>query len=152
MSASYGHGTASPGHAAGSADTESAAGPAGAEDTGEPGTASDEAGAKQAVIEVATRQGPAGQPCAPYLAPQLGQPGKRWLWLTGYVVAGVLLAAARGSDAGLGPVRRPARDNDRHRSDRSAWIIHAFGNPAGTYHCEVWTIMTWNKNLLTDIR
>ena len=33
-----------------------------------------------------------------------------------------------------------------------AWIIHAFGNPAGTYHYEVWTIMTWNKNLLADIR
>jgi len=93
MSASYGHGTASPGHAAGSADTESVAGPAGAEDTGEPGTGSDEAEAKPAVIEVATRRGVAGQPGAQYLAPQLGQPAKRWLWLwlTGYVVAGVLL-------------------------------------------------------------
>ena len=58
---------------------------------GKPGTGSDEAGAKLAVIDVASRRGPAGQPGAPYLAPQRGQPAKRWLWLTGYVVAGVLL-------------------------------------------------------------
>jgi hypothetical protein len=32
-----------------------------------------------------------------------------------------------------------------------AWIIHAFGPPAHTYHYESWTIMTWNKNLLTEI-
>jgi hypothetical protein len=33
-----------------------------------------------------------------------------------------------------------------------AWIIHAFGPPAHTYHYESWTIMTWNKNLLTELR
>jgi hypothetical protein len=32
-----------------------------------------------------------------------------------------------------------------------AWIIRAFGPPAHTYHYEYWTIMTWNKNLLTEI-
>ncbi len=33
-----------------------------------------------------------------------------------------------------------------------AWIIRAFGPPVHTYHYQVWTIMTWNKNLLTEIR
>lgn len=32
-----------------------------------------------------------------------------------------------------------------------AWIIRAFGPPAHTYHYEYWTIMTWNKNLLTNL-
>jgi hypothetical protein len=32
-----------------------------------------------------------------------------------------------------------------------ARIIAAFGKPAHTYHFETWTIMTWNKNLLTDL-
>jgi hypothetical protein len=33
-----------------------------------------------------------------------------------------------------------------------SWIIRDFGKPARVYHFEVWTIMTWNKNLLNDIR
>jgi hypothetical protein len=33
-----------------------------------------------------------------------------------------------------------------------AWIIHAFGQPAHVYHYEYWTIMTYNKNLLTELR
>ena len=33
-----------------------------------------------------------------------------------------------------------------------AWIINAFGRPAHTYHYGVWTIMTWNKNLLREVR
>jgi hypothetical protein len=33
-----------------------------------------------------------------------------------------------------------------------AWIINAFGQPAHTYHYGVWTIMTWNKNLLNELR
>jgi hypothetical protein len=33
-----------------------------------------------------------------------------------------------------------------------AWIIRDFGTPAHTYHYGVWTIMTWSKNLLTDLR
>jgi hypothetical protein len=33
-----------------------------------------------------------------------------------------------------------------------AWIINAFGQPAHTYHYGVWTIMTWNKNLLDEVR
>ena len=33
----------------------------------------------------------------------------------------------------------------------SAWIIRAFGEPAHTYHYSVWTIMTWNKNLLDEV-
>ena len=32
-----------------------------------------------------------------------------------------------------------------------AWIIHAFGKPAHTYHYEVWTIMTYDKNLLNQV-
>jgi len=32
-----------------------------------------------------------------------------------------------------------------------AWIIRAFGTPAHVYHYDVWTIMTWNKNLLNQI-
>lgn len=32
-----------------------------------------------------------------------------------------------------------------------AWIINAFGQPAHTYHYSVWTIMTWNKNLLAEV-
>jgi hypothetical protein len=32
-----------------------------------------------------------------------------------------------------------------------AQIIRVFGPPARTYHYGVWTIMTWNKNLLADI-
>jgi energy-converting hydrogenase Eha subunit A len=32
-----------------------------------------------------------------------------------------------------------------------AWIINTFGQPAHTYHYGVWTIMTWNKNLLNEI-
>ena len=30
--------------------------------------------------------------------------------------------------------------------------IRIFGEPVHTYHYEVWTIMTYNKNLLTDFR
>jgi hypothetical protein len=33
-----------------------------------------------------------------------------------------------------------------------AWIINAFGRPAHTYHYGPWTIMTWNKNLLREVR
>ena len=33
-----------------------------------------------------------------------------------------------------------------------SWFIHIFGQPAHTYHYEVWTIMTWNKNLLDEFR
>jgi hypothetical protein len=33
-----------------------------------------------------------------------------------------------------------------------SWIIRDFGKPARVYHYQSWTIMTWNKNLLTDIR
>lgn len=33
-----------------------------------------------------------------------------------------------------------------------AWIIRAFGKPAHTYHYQSWTIMTWHKNLLTDLK
>jgi hypothetical protein len=33
-----------------------------------------------------------------------------------------------------------------------AWIIRDFGAPAHTYHYGVWTIMTWNKNLLGEFR
>jgi hypothetical protein len=33
-----------------------------------------------------------------------------------------------------------------------AWIIRDFGKPAHVYHYQSWTIMTWNKNLLDDIR
>lgn len=33
-----------------------------------------------------------------------------------------------------------------------AWIVHAFGRPAHIYHYEYWTIMTYNKNLLTELR
>jgi len=33
-----------------------------------------------------------------------------------------------------------------------AWIIRDFGQPAHTYHYGVWTIMTYNQNLLTDLR
>jgi hypothetical protein len=32
------------------------------------------------------------------------------------------------------------------------WIVHAFGRPAHVYHYEYWTIMTYNKNLLTELR
>lgn len=32
------------------------------------------------------------------------------------------------------------------------WIISDFGTPARIYHYQSWTIMTWNKNLLLDIR
>ena len=33
-----------------------------------------------------------------------------------------------------------------------AWIIRDFGQPAHTYHDGVWTIMTYNRNLLTELR
>jgi hypothetical protein len=33
-----------------------------------------------------------------------------------------------------------------------AWIIRDFGQPAHVYHYEYWTIMTYDKNLLTEIR
>ena len=33
-----------------------------------------------------------------------------------------------------------------------AFAIREFGKPAHTYHYSVWTIMTWNKNLLTQIK
>ncbi|MBV9381293.1 MAG: hypothetical protein JOY82_03610 [Streptosporangiaceae bacterium] len=33
-----------------------------------------------------------------------------------------------------------------------AFAIRAFGRPARTYHYGPWTIMTWNKNLLYEIR
>jgi hypothetical protein len=32
------------------------------------------------------------------------------------------------------------------------WFIHVFGRPAHTYRYQAWTIMTWNKNLLDEIR
>ncbi len=32
-----------------------------------------------------------------------------------------------------------------------AWIVSVFGQPAHTYHYGVWTIMTWNKNLLDSV-
>jgi hypothetical protein len=32
-----------------------------------------------------------------------------------------------------------------------AWIVRAFGQPAHTYHDGVWTIMTYDQNLLDDI-
>jgi len=32
-----------------------------------------------------------------------------------------------------------------------AWIIRVFGPPAHTYHYDVWTIMTWDKNLLDQV-
>jgi hypothetical protein len=34
----------------------------------------------------------------------------------------------------------------------AAWIIRAFGEPAHTYHFRAWTIMTWHKNLLDELR
>ncbi len=33
-----------------------------------------------------------------------------------------------------------------------AWIINTFGRPAHIYHYGVWTIMTWHKNLLREVR
>jgi hypothetical protein len=33
-----------------------------------------------------------------------------------------------------------------------SWFIRVFGRPAHTYHYQAWTIMTWNKNLLDEIR
>ncbi len=33
-----------------------------------------------------------------------------------------------------------------------AWIIRDFGPPAHTYHYGVWTIMTYNQNLLAELR
>jgi hypothetical protein len=33
-----------------------------------------------------------------------------------------------------------------------ARVVRIFGEPVHTYHYEVWTIMTYNKNLLTDFR
>jgi hypothetical protein len=33
-----------------------------------------------------------------------------------------------------------------------AFAIRAFGKPAQIYHYSVWTIMTWNKNLLTEVK
>lgn len=33
-----------------------------------------------------------------------------------------------------------------------SWAIRAFGRPARTYHYGPWTIMTWGKNLLAEIR
>lgn len=30
--------------------------------------------------------------------------------------------------------------------------IRAFGQPAHTYHFKSWTILVWNKNLLTELR
>jgi hypothetical protein len=33
-----------------------------------------------------------------------------------------------------------------------SWIIRDFGKPAHVYHYQSWTIMTWNKNLLKNIR
>ena len=32
------------------------------------------------------------------------------------------------------------------------WFIRVFGRPVHTYHYQAWTIMTWNKNLLEEIR
>jgi hypothetical protein len=32
------------------------------------------------------------------------------------------------------------------------WIIRDFGAPAHTYHDGVWTIMTWDRNLLAELR
>jgi hypothetical protein len=34
----------------------------------------------------------------------------------------------------------------------TTWIIRAFGEPARIYHYRAWTIMTWRKNLLTELR
>jgi hypothetical protein len=36
--------------------------------------------------------------------------------------------------------------------DDPAFYIRVFGRPAHTYHYQAWTIMTWNKNLLDEIR
>ena len=33
-----------------------------------------------------------------------------------------------------------------------SWYIHIFGKPAHTYYYQAWTIMTWNKNLLNEVR
>jgi len=33
-----------------------------------------------------------------------------------------------------------------------AWLVRDFGPPAHTYHYGVWTIMTWRKNLLAELR
>ena len=35
---------------------------------------------------------------------------------------------------------------------RPLLVIRAFGRPARIYHYGRWTIMTWHKNLLEDIR
>lgn len=33
-----------------------------------------------------------------------------------------------------------------------SWVIRAFGKPAHIYHFQDWTVLTWNKNLLTELR
>ena len=33
-----------------------------------------------------------------------------------------------------------------------SWVVRAFGKPAHIYQYQGWTIMTWNKNLLDEIR
>ena len=33
-----------------------------------------------------------------------------------------------------------------------SWVSRAFGKPAHIYHYQAWTIITWNKNLLDEIR
>jgi hypothetical protein len=33
-----------------------------------------------------------------------------------------------------------------------SWAIRAFGKPAHIYHYQEWTIITWNKNLLDEVR
>jgi hypothetical protein len=32
-----------------------------------------------------------------------------------------------------------------------AWIVNAFGQPVHTYHYGVWTIMTYDRNLLSEV-
>ena len=43
------------------------------------------------------------------------------------------------------------RDGPTLQVERN-WLIRVFGRPAHTYHYQAWTIMTWNKNLLDEIR
>ena len=67
-------------------------------------------------------------------------------WLVGLIITGIgsLTAAANfivtTQQDGPAFYIPPAR------------IIAAFGEPAHTYHFETWTIMTWNKNLLREVR
>ncbi|HEY2638538.1 MAG TPA: hypothetical protein VGI66_01455 [Streptosporangiaceae bacterium] len=37
-------------------------------------------------------------------------------------------------------------------STAPGWYIHIFGKPAHMYYYQAWTIMTWNKNLLDEVK